>query len=263
MREAKAQFELSLATFVRGNKKCFSKNISSERRGKENLHSLLDRGRNIVTKDEGEKAEVLNTFFASVFNSKAGCFQDNWPPELADRDRKPNSPLIIQEGTGSDLLSHLDPHKFMGLEGIHTRVMRELAEELAKLVCVLYQQSWLSGEVPDDWKLVNVTPIHKKGRKEDLGNSRPVSLTSVPGKVMEQIILSAITQHLQDEQGIRSSQGGFRKGRSCLTNLISFYDQVTHLVNEGKAVDVSTWISTKSLTPFPTAYSMKKLAAQV
>ncbi|PKU29771.1 rna-directed dna polymerase from mobile element jockey-like [Limosa lapponica baueri] len=49
-------------------------------------------------------------------------------------------------------------------------------------------QSWLTGEVPADWHLANVTPIHKKGQKEDLGNYRPGSLTSVSGKVTEQII---------------------------------------------------------------------------
>ncbi|GAB0184589.1 mitochondrial enolase superfamily member 1 [Grus japonensis] len=56
------------------------------------------------------------------------------------------------------------------------------------------------------------------------------------GKVMEQIILSAIMRHIQDNQVI--SQHGFMKSRSCLTNLTSFYDKVTHLVDEGKAVDV-------------------------
>ena len=55
---------------------------------------------------------------------------------------------------------------------------------------------------------------------------------------MEQIILSAIMQHTEDNQVIRPSQHGFMKGRPCLTNLISFYDQVTRLVDEGKAVDV-------------------------
>ncbi|GAB0182032.1 mitochondrial enolase superfamily member 1 [Grus japonensis] len=55
---------------------------------------------------------------------------------------------------------------------------------------------------------------------------------------MEQIILSAITWHVQENQTIRPSQHGFMKGRSCLTNLISFYDKVTRLVDEGKAVDV-------------------------
>ena len=68
---------------------------------------------------------------------------------------------------------------------------------------------------------------------EDLGSYRPFSLTSVPGKVMEQI-----TWYMQDNRGIRPSQHGFVKGRSCLTSLISFCDKVTHIVNVGKASDV-------------------------
>ncbi|GAB0191256.1 mitochondrial enolase superfamily member 1 [Grus japonensis] len=126
----------------------------------------------------------------------------------------------------------------MGLGGIHPRVLRELVKELAKPLSIIYQQSWLTGEVPDDWRLANVTPIYKKGRKEDPGNYRPVSLTSVPGKVMEQIILSVLSRQVQDNQGIRLSQHGFMKGRSCLTNLIFFYDKVTCLADEGRAADV-------------------------
>ncbi|KAJ7408623.1 DnaJ heat shock protein family (Hsp40) member C1 [Willisornis vidua] len=94
----------------------------------------------------------------------------------------------------------------------------------------------------DRWdKIAKCVPgkSKKKGWKEDLG-IRPVSLTSVPGKVTEQITLSAITQHMQDNQGIRPSQPGFENGRSCLSNLI-FCDRVTCLMDEGKAVDVSTW----------------------
>ena len=105
----------------------------------------------------------------------------------------------------SDLLHHLDTHKSMGLDGIHPRILRELAQVLTKPLSIICQQSWLTGEVPVDWKLAYVTPIYKKGWKEDLGNYRPVSVPSVLGKVMDQIILSTITQHVQDNQVIRPS----------------------------------------------------------
>ena len=181
--------------------------------------------------------EVLNAFFASVFSGNTGCSLDTQYPELAEGDGEQNVALTIHKELVGDLLRHLDVRKSMGPDGIHPRVLRELAEELAKLLSIIYQQSWLSGEVPVDWQLANVTPIYKKGRRADLGNYRPVSLTSVPGKLVEQIVLRVITRHLQGKQAIRPSQHGFMKGRSCLTNLI-FYDQVTCLVDEGKAVDV-------------------------
>ncbi|KAK4824150.1 hypothetical protein QYF61_011228 [Mycteria americana] len=161
----------------------------------------------------------------------------------------------------SNLLHHLDIHKSMGPDGIHPRVLKELAEVLTKLLSILCQQSWLTGEVPVNWKLANVMPIYKKGRKEDPGNYRPVSLTSVPGKVMEQIILSAITRHVQDNQGIRPSQHGFMKDRSCLTNLISSYDKVTRLVDEGKAVDVIYLDFSKAFDMVSHSILLEKLAA--
>jgi len=74
IRKAKAQLELRLATVVRDNKKCFYKYIHNKKRAKYSLHPLLDARGNIVNKDE-EKAEVLNAFFTSVFNSQTGYSQ--------------------------------------------------------------------------------------------------------------------------------------------------------------------------------------------
>jgi len=73
----------------------------------------------------------------------------------------------------------------MGPDGIHPRVLREQVEELAKPLSIIYQQSWLTVEVPYHWGIAIVTPIYKKGQKEDPRKYRPVSLTSVPGKIME------------------------------------------------------------------------------
>jgi len=92
--------------------------------------------------------------------------------------------------------------------------------------------------MPKDGRKANVTPIFKKGKKEDPGNYRPVSLASIPGKAMEQLILEVIIKQVQEKKVIRSSQRGFTKGKSCLTNLIAFYDGMTAWVDEGRAVDV-------------------------
>ncbi|KAK4823010.1 hypothetical protein QYF61_024812 [Mycteria americana] len=177
IRRAKAELELNLAAAVKDNKKYFFKYISSKRRAKENLQPLVDGGGNTVTKDE-ERAEVLNAFFASVFNSRANCSLGTQPPELEDRDGDQNGAPIIQGEMVSDLLHHLDTHKSMGPDEIHPRVLKELADVLTKLLSIISQQSWLTGEVPVDWRLANVRPICKKGRKEDPGNYRPISLTS-------------------------------------------------------------------------------------
>ncbi|KAK4824085.1 hypothetical protein QYF61_010596 [Mycteria americana] len=123
---------------------------------------------------------------------------DSMPPELEDRDREQNEGPVIQGEMVSDLLHHLDTHRSMGPDGIHPRVLRELAEVLTKLHSIIYQQCWLTREVPVDWRLANVASIYRKGRKDDSGNYRAVSLTSVLGKFTEQIILSVTTLVGQD-----------------------------------------------------------------
>jgi len=78
---------------------------------------------------------------------------------------------------------------------------------------------------------------------------------------MEWFILSVLTGQVKDNQWIRPSQHRFMKGRCCLTNLISFYDQVTCLVDEGKAVDVVYLDFSKAFDTIPLSILLEKLAA--
>ena len=90
----------------------------------------------------------------------------------------------------------------MGLENMHPRVLKELADVAAKLLSIMFEKLWLLGHDPRDWEKGNITPVYKKGRKEDPRSYRKVSLTFVPEKIMEQNLLEDILRYMRDEQVI-------------------------------------------------------------
>ncbi|PKU42867.1 rna-directed dna polymerase from mobile element jockey- hypothetical protein [Limosa lapponica baueri] len=139
---------------------------------------------------------------------------------------------------GSKVTVKLDIHKSMGPDGMHPRELRELADVIAESLSIVFGRSWRTGEVPEDWRKANITPDFKKGKMEDPGKYKPVSLTCVCGKVMEQFILDVISKHIEEQEVIGSGQHGFSKGKSCLTKLIAFYDVITRWLDEGRAADV-------------------------
>lgn len=106
------------------------------------------------------KLELVYRFFlrfASVFSS---CSLVTQPPDLVDRDGEKNEALVICKEIVNGLLNHLNVHQSVRLDGIYLRLPRKMAKMLTK---TLYQQSWLSGEIPVDWQLANVMPVFMKG----------------------------------------------------------------------------------------------------
>lgn len=71
---------------------------------------------------------------------------------------------------GHDSLRNLNIHKSMGPDERNPRLLRELADIVVKPLLMIHEKSWKLGEIPGDWKKGNVTPIFKKGRKDDSGN---------------------------------------------------------------------------------------------
>ena len=128
--------------------------------------------------------------------------------------------------------------KAPGRDNMQLRVLREVAEQVSEMFTDIFNSFLRSGQAPQDSRVANVTSLFKKGSREELGNYRPVSLTSVGGKVLETLIKDQMRNHLNKYKQIKCRQHRFTKGSSCLTNLLEFYEAVSDWVDDGKAVDI-------------------------
>ncbi|CAJ0953994.1 unnamed protein product [Ranitomeya imitator] len=165
--------------------------------------------------DDEEKANILNTFFSTVFTVENEM--------LGEIPRNNENPILrvtnLTQEEVRNRLNKIKIDKSPGLDGIHPRVLRELT----------------TGSVPQDWRIANVVPIFKKGSKSEPGNYRPVSLTSIVGKIFEGFLRDVILDYLNENNCLTPYQHGFMRNRSCQTNLISFYEEVSYRLDHGKS----------------------------
>ena len=90
--------------------------------------------------------------------------------------------------------------------------------------------------LPDEWKLANIVPVYKKGKKEQMGNYRHISLLPIISTVLERCVLVGVRAHIY--RFISAVQHGFLPGRSCVTQLITVLDQIGAQLDAGKQTDV-------------------------
>ena len=136
-----------------------------------------------------------------------------------------------------------------------------MVHEVSTPLGIVFTKSMGSGVVPEDWRKANVTAIYKKGQKSSPSNYRPISLTSVPGKVMERITKDSLMSHLSRNRLIKPSQHGFVPNKSCTTNLLEYLEKVTKAVEEGKSVDIIYLDFAKAFDLVPRSRLLSKLRA--
>ena len=260
VRETKDQYEIKMAKNIKDDCKTFYSYSRGKMRCKVKVGPIEDEN-GVLQTDDSKQAEILNNFFTSVFTKED--LRDRPEPEMRFTD-KPENKLTDLEITPDMVLKKLrglKPGKAPGVDCISSNFLIEAAESLAIPLAMIFQSSLDSSVVPEGWKQANVVPIFKKGQKSKAGNYRPVSLTSQVGKIFESIIRDAINKHFDTYDLINDSQHGFSKGKSCLTNLLVFIEDISRMLDEGKDVDIVYLDYAKAFDKVPHKRLIDKLRA--
>ena len=106
---------------------------------------------------------------------------------------------------------------------------------------IIFETASRTGVFPDAWKKGNIVPVHKKESKNLIKNYRPISLLPIFGKIFEKIIYNSLYKHINNNNILSDNQSGFRRGDSCISQLIS----ITH--NIFKAFDGSPSFETRGV----------------
>ena len=211
---------------------------------------------NILYSDTKTKANLFNQQFNSVFTPKeplslsrlasmrvqdlkkaGGLPSDTTPDSL--QDSATNMPEInISENGLMKLLQNLKPGKAAGPDKLKPLLLRELREEIAPIIQIIFDRSLKTGKLPADWMKANVMPVFKKGDKSLAANYRPISLTCILCKVLEHILASNIVKHLDGQGILYDLQHGFREKRSCETQLIMLIEDLARNASVGKQTDI-------------------------
>ena len=140
--------------------------------------------------------------------------------------------IQIQPNGIKSLFSALNPYKATGPDNISGRFLKELTPALT----LLFQASLHQGQGPTIWKDAFITPLFK-GDCSKPSNYRPISLTPICCKIMEHIIHSTVMKHLDMYDILIDAQHGFRKSRSCESQLIMTVQDLANSLNRNEQVD--------------------------
>ena len=178
-------------------------------------------------------------------------------PELEPAQYEAMPGIDIHVNGVAKLLRGLKAHKVTGPDAIPARLLKEAADQLAPILTSIYRASLQQATVPEEWKKANVVPIFKKGDHSAASNYRPVSLTSITSKV----ISSQVMRHLDINDVLHDAQHGFRKRRSCETQLLLSADDFLKTLDKNVQTDAILLDFSKAFDRVAHKHLLKKLEA--
>ena len=181
------------------------------------------------------KADLFNNFFLSHSNI------DTSNAVLPNPDF--NSTHVIDHimatpSEVTDLLKSLDPSKATGPDGISSRLLKEAGVAIVPSLTRLINLSLSLGKVPSAWKKANVVPLHKKDDKCLTNNYRPISLLSIPSKILERIVFKHFYNFLLTNKLLTKFQSGFVPGDSTVHQLSFLYHTFCEALDKKKDVRI-------------------------
>ena len=206
-------------------------------------------------------AEDLNGYFSSVFT-----IEDISSLPVADAKFQVAKsdylgPLVVTPELVAKKIKAMKDNKSLGVDGIPPKLLMETVEQISIPLARVFNLSLKEGVVPFEWKESNIIPLFKKGSRNKSENYRPVSLTSVICKLLERLIKDHMVEFLVKHKLLNSSQHGFLKARSCLTNMLCFLEEITKWIDVGSPVDIIYLDFQKALDKVPHQRLLLKLKA--
>jgi Reverse transcriptase (RNA-dependent DNA polymerase)/Endonuclease-reverse transcriptase len=240
LRNAKDEFMWKLGSGPNGSK-FFWSHIKERSKVPISNSAFVDGGKTISQPQE------IASLFAEKFQSNFSQPTDTFPymrrraPNNA-QERVPNkiTEIKISAGEVKILLDALKQNSATGPDKIPAIVLKRCSDALSSSLASLFSLSLSSGALAHEWKTANVMPIYKDGDKADVQNYRPISVTSIVGKLLEKHVRNKTVEFLDREKIIPDNQHGFRSGRSCTTLLLKTIDEWTAILDAKSGTHIHT-----------------------